>query len=304
MNRGLLVVKKVLMFFLCFFITAKAVIFFFNLNEKIVYLSYNNKYLLSQVVKKDPKDLASVSPKAKKMQKIQTQYLKAIDKLFTCNNIPYFVEGGTLIGAARQGGFIPWDDDVDYAIIGEENCKKAGELISKYGITRSRYNQTDMACAFYVKPELKEKLIKEHKVIKYTGRFRKIPVLKYLSSWHINRIKAKYTTNEKTSVIAFEHYLDGRPSGLYSKYLYDGVIEPLKKMKFEDIKINTPMNHDKFLLELYGDWEGYSSDFGKMFHNTGHHVKNTSYFKYTHEELDEFMKKAVEITNNIEKDCN
>ncbi len=39
--------------------------------------------------------------------------LEAIDKLFTKYDIPYWIDGGTALGAVRHQGCIPWDDDAD-----------------------------------------------------------------------------------------------------------------------------------------------------------------------------------------------
>ncbi len=41
------------------------------------------------------------------------QMLKIIDLLFTKYDIPYWIDGGTALGAVRHQGCIPWDDDAD-----------------------------------------------------------------------------------------------------------------------------------------------------------------------------------------------
>lgn len=49
----------------------------------------------------------------KHLQKVQLMMLKDFIKICEDNDITYFVNGGTLLGTIRHGGFIPWDDDID-----------------------------------------------------------------------------------------------------------------------------------------------------------------------------------------------
>ena len=48
-----------------------------------------------------------------KRKAIQLEMLKEIDAFCRANNIKYSLAFGTLLGAIRHKGFIPWDDDVD-----------------------------------------------------------------------------------------------------------------------------------------------------------------------------------------------
>ena len=43
--------------------------------------------------------------------------LRDIDKICRENNISYWIESGTMLGAKRHNGFIPWDDDIDIGMM-------------------------------------------------------------------------------------------------------------------------------------------------------------------------------------------
>lgn len=55
---------------------------------------------------------------------------KEFHRICVANNIPYFMVGGTVLGAIRHHGFIPWDDDMDFAIMRKDEEKLVSLLES------------------------------------------------------------------------------------------------------------------------------------------------------------------------------
>ncbi len=78
----------------------------------------------------------------KQLQEIQLECLIELDRLCREHNISYSLDGGTLLGAVRHGGFIPWDDDIDIIMLREdyerffEVCKT--ELDSRFFLQEHR----------------------------------------------------------------------------------------------------------------------------------------------------------------------
>jgi hypothetical protein len=58
-----------------------------------------------------------VSEKLRKTWDVELRMLDEIDRICKKYNLRYYIVHGTLLGAVRHKGFIPWDDDVDIAML-------------------------------------------------------------------------------------------------------------------------------------------------------------------------------------------
>lgn len=57
------------------------------------------------------------------LKEIQIEVLKCVADFCEENNIKYWIDCGTLLGAVRHKGYIPWDDDIDVGMLRDDYDK-------------------------------------------------------------------------------------------------------------------------------------------------------------------------------------
>ena len=73
--------------------------------------------VVSELIESNKPDLEAVHA-------VELDMLKAVARICEEHGIRYWIYCGTLLGAVRHKGFIPWDDDVDVMSV-SELCRRA-----------------------------------------------------------------------------------------------------------------------------------------------------------------------------------
>lgn len=96
----------------------------------------------------------SIKAKRKLLQSLGNEALNAMSAACKEANVIYWLEFGTLLGAYREHGFIPHDDDMDISMWAEDCTRDFENLLLKYGFQKKR--------AFYLYNEdTKERILTE-----------------------------------------------------------------------------------------------------------------------------------------------
>lgn len=166
-----------------------------------------------------------------KSQGKMTKMLEIFDKVCRGGNFTYWVTGGTLIGAIRHKGFIPWDGDVDVCML-ESDFIKFKELVLKYNILGDSMFLQDSTTDSNYKLSFPKIRDKYSHYISYEAKHnfhRGLQIDIFLYNVQGNKLKA--VSRMKPDIINWN---------------YD-IIFPLKRHIFENFQVNIPNDSQKYL---------------------------------------------------------
>ena len=78
---------------------------------------YGREILIEDIDRDEMRNGFLVTSQKKKLWNVQLNLIKEFDRICRKHNLRWFAGYGTLLGAVRHKGFIPWDDDVDVVMM-------------------------------------------------------------------------------------------------------------------------------------------------------------------------------------------
>lgn len=189
----------------------------------------------------------------KEIREVQLGILDYIKAICDKNNIDYYLISGTLLGAVKYKGYIPWDDDVDICLFREDYLKLI-DLIDKDNNDNyqmlSIYNIKDYYYTFAKVVSRKTKLIENAREIKDMGVYVDVfPIDYYDGNYNKFRKRLKFLNNMATKRYQIKNNIEK------SINLDVKVVKPkfwtLRKFIYNTIDIiSRPLGY-KFWVKMY-----------------------------------------------------
>ena len=227
------------------------------------------------------------------LQKKEMEMLLKLKSILEANDIPFCLAWGSLLGCARHGGFIPWDDDIDIHIDGKyyKKLKKVfseqdtGDLVLQDGLSTPNYpfcfpkivdkksllvekelEHLDYKCGIYIDVFLIFG-VPDRKIIRFFAKFfryLKYAVLRarYNSRGLLHFLSLFFSTKRIHKTL-YRIYCKGignskfccEPTTFDKKvYIDSNIFKNFKYKEFEDNLMPVPYDFDSYLRHFYGNY--------------------------------------------------
>ena len=225
----------------------------------------------------------------RKQQMRMLEVLLHIDKVCKEHNITYWLSSGTLLGAVRHGGYIPWDDDLDIEMLREDYLRFEKIFKEDDDYVLQTYKNDLCYMQPYAKVRDKHTVLIEHESgeeYKYQGCFVDIfPMeythkfmnfLTYVPIWFLTKYVTKCRHSKlgrglikvlKMCQFGLMHIIrtlmklvPGKKlrhtygAWCYKVERYNEELYPLTRVEFEGYEFPAPGNVDAYLRRLYGNY--------------------------------------------------
>lgn len=247
-------------------------------------------------------NLSELPPAKGQLREAQLKCLKILDIIDTIckeNGFTYWLDFGTLLGAIRHRGFIPWDDDLDICMM-RSDYDKILPILKEYFAKNDTWFVRDYVDGFnnfqirvrdneinlgldifpvdtYDAPELTENLrvdierkLSEAKILfknKYKSRFVTEQDA-MIAKADIRQIQkdlglVEASSNIKEPVLFYA--MDFPHAHGYNVFNYSRIF-PLKTIEFEGRLCPCPNEHIEHISAIFGDYDKFPRDFSVNTH--------------------------------------
>lgn len=222
-------------------------------------------------------------------QKTFLPLLKDFDDFCLSNDIKYALDCGSLLGVIRHQGFIPWDDDMDFAISREDMIKLEKEIAKSSNLKLVkdlwfyRVTYKESCCPIECKevPEITFFIFDKSPENRFSQKLKMILLLILQQTFKVFPsgkgipfgvrarlflgwlLGAPFTHNFKFKVfnwlcssLGSEKFVSCYgywPSQMMIRHSSD-YMKNLKRIKFENIETYIPTNYEEQLTDMYGDY--------------------------------------------------
>lgn len=235
-------------------------------------------------------DITRIPPAGGDLRMLQTAdavLLGIFHQICEKHGVLYWLDYGTLLGAVRHGGFVPWDDDLDVGMLRKDYDMIAGilrEELEQYGFTvnqgvgyyeqiiRVLYKDTPVQLDIWPY-DFYDKNVREEAERKELSKNIKLCNQKFYETYKLSDIKEGISQFSGKALMEFQREIifkrrtAVRPQAVFGGsevitypepniFPYETVF-PLHTVSFEEITLKIPHIEKEYLRCIYGDYLTY-----------------------------------------------